>query len=109
MAAWRAASSNDFGWPIWKEGALVHLLELADDRLLDLFAAVAGIDAPQACRAVDHLASFRRPVVHALGAGQQPGVLLELPVRGERHEEGFEVVGGGRGGGRGHGGTLKRW
>ena len=85
---------------------VVHLVELLGDRRLDLLAAVAGIDAPQAGRAVDDLAAFRRPVVHALGLGQHPRVLLELPVRRERHEEGFEIVGGGLGGGGRHGRYL---
>jgi len=53
---------------------------------------VAGVDAPQPRRAVDDLAALRRPVVHALGLGEQTRILLELPVRRERHEEGFEVV-----------------
>jgi hypothetical protein len=85
---------------------VVHLVELLGDRRLDLLAAMAGIDAPQTGRAVDDLAALRRPVVHALGLGQHPRVLLELPVRRERHEEGFEVVGGRLGGGRRHGRYL---
>ncbi len=72
---------------------VVHLLELLGDRRLDLLAAVAGIHAPQAGRAVDDLAAFRRPVVDALGLRKHARVGLELPVRGERHEEGVEVVG----------------
>ena len=81
---------------------VVHLVELLGDRRLDLLAAVAGVDAPQARRAVDDLAAFRRPVVHALGLGQHARVLLELPVRRERHEEGVEIVGDGLGVRRGH-------
>ena len=53
----------------------------------DLPAAVAGIDAPQAGRAVDHLAAVDGGVMHALGGGEQPRRLLELPVGRERHPE----------------------
>ncbi len=77
-----------------KRRRIVHLVELLEDGRLDLLAAVPGIDAPQARRAVDDLAALRRPVVNALGLGQHPRVLLELPVRRERHEEGFEIVRG---------------
>ncbi len=61
--------------------------ELALDRGGDLLAAVAGIDAPQAGGAVDHLAAVDRGVVHALSRGEQAGRLLELPVGRERHPE----------------------
>src|SRR5258707_8666816 len=88
---------------------VVHLVELLGDRCLDLLATMTGIDAPQARGAVDDLAALRRPVVHALGLGQEPRVLLELPVRRERHEEGVEIVGGGFGGGRRHGGTFGKY
>ena len=81
---------------------VVHLVELLGDRRLDLLAAVAGVDTPQARRSVDDLAALRRPVVNTLGLGQHPWILLELPVRRERHEEGFEIVGDGLGIGRGH-------
>src|SRR5471032_101092 len=86
-----------------ERGRVVHLVELLQDRGLDLLAAVAGVDAPQARGAVDDLAAFRRPVVNALGLGQHARVLLELPVRGERHEEGVEIVGNRLAGRRGHG------
>ena len=75
---------------------IVHLVQLLGDRGLDLLAAMAGIDAPQAGGAVDDLATLRRPVVNTLRLGQHARVLLELPVRGERHEERFEIVGGRR-------------
>ncbi len=52
------------------------LLDGLDDRL----AAVAGVDAEQAGRGVDHLAAVRLEVVHALGAGEQAGSLLEGAV-----------------------------
>ena len=62
-----------------------HQLPL--DRCGDLPAAVAGIDAPQARRAVDHLAAVDGRVVHALGGGEQARRGLELPVGRERHPE----------------------
>ena len=34
------------------------------------------------------------PVVHALGAGEQAGLGLEIPVGRERHPVGFEVLAG---------------
>ena len=89
-----------------ERGRVVHLVELLGDRRLDLLAPVAGIDAPQAGGAVDDLAAFRRPVMNTLRPGQHARVLLELPVRGERHEERFEIVGGGRGVRRRHGQTF---
>ena len=33
-----------------------------------------------------------RPVMHALGPHQQSRIRLELPVRRERHPEGFEII-----------------
>jgi len=66
----------------------IHLGRLALDGLDDLRPAVPGIDAPQAGTGVEDLAPFGRPVMHALGAHQQPRRLLELPVRRERHPEG---------------------
>jgi hypothetical protein len=69
-------------------GREVHLLDLPLDCLDDLRPAVAGVHAPQARGAVEHLASLGCPVVHALRALEQPRRLLELPVRGERHPEG---------------------
>ena len=63
----------------------VHQLPLDGGR--DLAAAVAGIDAPEAGRSVDHLAAVDGGVVHALGGSEQPRRLLELPVGRERHPE----------------------
>ena len=65
--------------------------QLALDRGGDLAAAVAGIDAPQAGRAVDHLAAVDGGVMHALGGGEQARLGLELPVGRERHPERFEA------------------
>jgi hypothetical protein len=66
---------------------------LLADRLDDLGVAVAGVAAPQAGAAVDQAAAVEHHVVHALGPGDQARVRLEVPVRGVRHPEGFEVVG----------------
>ena len=59
----------------------------------DLAAAMAGVDAPQSGRAVDHLAAVDGGVMHALGGGEQPRRSLELPVGRERHPEGIELQG----------------
>jgi hypothetical protein len=66
----------------------VHLRDLALYRLDNFRPAMTGIDAPQARGAVEHLAPFGRPVVHAFGAGKEARRLLELPVGRERHPEG---------------------
>ena len=71
---------------------VVELADLRRNRLGDLLAAVAGIDAPQAGGAVQDLAAVVGSVVHVLGGDQQARLLLELAVRRERHPERFEVV-----------------
>ena len=71
----------------------VELGRLRLDRLHDRVAVVAGVGAPQAGGAVEDRAAFRRVVVHVLGARDQPRPRLEGAVGGERHQEGFEVVG----------------
>ncbi len=71
---------------------IVHLADLAADGRGDLLAAVAGVYTPEACDPVEHLAAVWRPVVHALGFGEQPGLGLELAVGRERHPEGVELV-----------------
>ena len=70
---------------------VVHLGDLPADRLGDLLAAVAGVDAPEAGHAVEDLAPVGRPVVHAGRLGEQPRLRLELAIGRERHPEGFEV------------------
>ena len=69
----------------------VHLRGLLGDGAHDLRPRVAGVDAPEAGDGVEHLAAFRRPVVHVLGLGQQARRGLELPARGERHPERVHV------------------
>ena len=86
----------------------IHLGDLAADGLGNLATSVAGVHAPQSRRPVEHLPALGRPVVHALGFREQAGLGLELPVRRERHPEGFElgaverVLGG-------HGQSLGGW
>ena len=85
----------------------VHRLHLALHGLDDGLAAMAGIDAPEPGGGVEHAPAVAGDVVHALGADDQARVRLEAPVRRERHEERFEIVGvcvGERSGGR-HGRT----
>src|SRR6266436_1795409 len=66
----------------------VHRRHLAPDGFHDLRPAVTGVHAPQTCTAVEDLAAFGGPVIHALGTGKQARRLLELPVGGIRHPEG---------------------
>ncbi len=73
-------------------GRVVEPRDLALHRLDNAPAVVAGVDAPQARRAVQDVAAVEALVVHAVGAGDQLGMLLELAVPGERHPVGFEVV-----------------
>ncbi|MNS65106.1 hypothetical protein D3C72_982550 [compost metagenome] len=73
---------------------VVEHLGLTLDGLDDGFARVAGVDAPQAGRAVQDRATVGGEVVHVLGRGQQARLGLEAAVRGERHPEGIKVVGG---------------
>ena len=70
-----------------ERGREVEVRQLPLDGGGDLAAAVAGIDAPEAGRTVDHLAAVDGGVVHALGGSEQPRRLLELPVGRERHPE----------------------
>ncbi|ENN88702.1 hypothetical protein RHSP_42852 [Rhizobium freirei PRF 81] len=65
----------------------IHRRKLAFDRLGNLLAAVAGVHAPKAGRAIEHLVAIDVGVIHAIGRGQQPGGRLELPVCRERHPE----------------------
>ena len=66
-------------------GGEVQGLQLLVDRLGDFAPAVAGRHAEQARRGVNHLLALGRVEVHALGAGKQLGLGLELLVGGEGH------------------------
>ncbi|MNE13116.1 hypothetical protein D3C80_1059430 [compost metagenome] len=87
---------------------VVQDLGLALDRLDDGLAGVAGVDAPQAGRAVQHRAAVGGEVVHVPGRGEQARLGLEGAVRREGHPERIEVVGGLAGAGGGHAFILRR-
>jgi hypothetical protein len=70
----------------------VERLRLLRDRTHDRFAAMAGIDAPESGGGVEYSAPVLGHVVHVLGRDQNAGCRLELPIGGEGHPEGFEVV-----------------
>jgi hypothetical protein len=70
----------------------VERLELACYRLSDLAPSVPGVDAPQPRHGVENLAPLGGPVLHAARAREQPRCRLELPVRGERHPQRFQVA-----------------
>jgi hypothetical protein len=71
----------------------IELHQLPLDSGGDLPAAVAGIDAPETGRAVDHLSAIEGRVMHALRGGEQARGGLELPVGRERHPERFKLQG----------------
>ena len=71
---------------------IVELARLLADRFDDARPVVAGVAAPHRRDAVQHLAPVRGLEIHAVGAGEEARIGLELPVRGERHPIGFEVV-----------------
>ncbi len=78
----------------------VHGGGLRRDGVDDRLAAMAGVDAPQARRAVQHLAAVGVAVVHALRGDQQARRGLVLAVGREGHPEvgqigGFQRVRGG--------------
>src|SRR3990170_3833366 len=70
----------------------IELANLLANGLDDLRPAMAGIDAPQSGRTVEHAASVVCGVVRAFGADQQARRLLILAIRRERHPECFEIV-----------------
>ncbi|MCY1238942.1 hypothetical protein D9M72_517030 [compost metagenome] len=73
---------------------IVELARLLADRLGDLRATMARVDAPQTCRSVQNRPTVMGRVVHVLGADEQARFLLELPVGGERHPEGAQIIRG---------------
>ena len=66
-----------------------HLL----DGLGYFVAPVAGIDAKQTRRGIQHLAAIRGVKMHILGAGEQTRLFLEAAVRRERKPIGFKLIG----------------
>jgi hypothetical protein len=104
MSRTRLASSNA-GMAHLEGGRVVELRGLLLDRLDDLGPVVARVAAPEPGGAVQHLAPVRRLVMHPVGADEHARRFLELPVRGERHPEGAQVVRNRVGSVKGHIGT----
>jgi hypothetical protein len=65
----------------------VELCRLRLDRCGDARLAMAGVDAPQPGGRIEQAAAFARVIMHALGAFEQPRVVLEIAIIGERHPE----------------------
>ncbi len=65
----------------------VHGRDLAFNGLSDLLAAMTGIAAPKASRAIQNLMAVDIGVIHARSACEQAWGGLELAVRRERHPE----------------------
>ncbi len=58
---------------------IIKFGRLTRDRLDDLRPGMSGIDAPQACRAIENSAAIIRGVVHVLRRDEHARGLLELP------------------------------
>src|SRR6185437_13929811 len=71
----------------------VELPDLRADGGEDLGSGMPERGAPQAREAIEQPASIRADEVRALRAGDERGVLLEVPDGGERHPEGSQVCG----------------
>ena len=69
---------------------VVHDARLFADRRGDLFAAMAGVHAPESGRAVKNLSAVGGGVVHILRGDEQARRALEGAVRREGHPELFE-------------------
>ena len=70
---------------------IIHGGKLRRDRIGDLRAAVPGIDAPQARRAIKYASAVVTGIIHALRRSEQARRLLELAIGGERHPIGIEM------------------
>jgi hypothetical protein len=84
---------EDPGVPHLEGRRIVEFAHLPLDGLDDLRTGVAGVAAPQARGAVEHLPPVGGGVIHAVRRNHQPRRRLELPVRRERHPISFEIVG----------------
>jgi len=87
----RAGRFEDFRVAHLEAGRIIHFSGLAGDGFDDLRMAVTGIDAPQACGAVENLTAVVARVVHALGGDQQARFGFELAVGRKRHPEVFGI------------------
>src|SRR5215212_10234144 len=58
----------------------------------DRRTAMTGIGTPQTGGRIEHRAPGHIVIMHVLGAGDKTRPLLEGPVGGEGHKEGFEIV-----------------
>jgi hypothetical protein len=76
------------GMPDLKARREIERVDLSLHRFGDARMPMPGADAPQARRAVEHLAALGRSVGDALRRCHEPRRSLELPVRRERHPEG---------------------
>ena len=74
-----------------KGDCIIKLIQLRLDRLDDLRMAMAGVAAPQTCQGIENLPAVRSGVVKTIRAVDQPRVLLEIPVVGEWHPQGFQI------------------
>ena len=66
-------------------GGIIHPLGLGLDGIDYFLPPMAGIDAPHAGYAIDHLAAIVGGVMHVFRANQHARRGLELPVRRKRH------------------------
>jgi hypothetical protein len=88
---------------------VIHLLDLLGDRLGDLLAAVAGVAAPQARGAVEHLALVDGGVVHALGATNRRGLDLNCRFAVNGIQKDSRLFGEGSNCGRGETAARPLW
>jgi hypothetical protein len=75
-----------------KGRGVIEFTRRALDRGDDGIAIVADIAAPHAGGAVEHGAAVGLIIMHVLGAHDEARILLEGPIGGEGHPEGFEIV-----------------
>src|SRR5215212_6558258 len=61
-------------------------------RFDDRSTAMTGVGTPQTGGGIKHRAPGHFIIMHVLGPSDETRPLLESPVGGERHKEGFEIV-----------------
>ena len=74
-----------------ESGCKIHGLKLPRDRITNLNAAVAGIDAPQPGSTIQDPATVIGLVIHARRACQQARRGAKLPIRRKGHPEGGKL------------------